>query len=115
MNEHDPLSSVLREWEAPEPSAAMDARVRAAYRAGYRPSPWRRFWSARVSVPVPVLAALLVIVTAFWLQFGSQPPLVQPATVAPPVEGYMTRIEASGFEPLPDGATRVIRARGGRQ
>jgi hypothetical protein len=115
MKEQDPLSSVLREWEAPEPSAAMDARVRAAYRAAHQPSPWRRFWSARVSVPVPVLAALLVIVTAFWLQFGTQPAVVQPARVAPPLEGYMTRIEASGFEPLPDGATRVIRARGVKQ
>lgn len=113
MKEQDPLSSALREWEAPEPSAAMDARVRAAYRAGQRPSPWRRFWTARVSVPVPVLAALLVIVAAFWLQSGSNPPVAQ--TGAPPFEGYMTRIEASGFVPLANGATRVIRAGGVKQ
>ena len=112
MKEHDSLSSVLGEWEAPEPSDAMDARVRAAYQARYRPSPWRRFWSARVSIPVPVLAALLVIVTAFWGQFRSQPPVVPPGTVAPPGEGYMTRIEAAGFRPLPDGATRVVRSGG---
>jgi hypothetical protein len=110
MNEHDSLSSVLREWAAPEASAVMDARVRATYRARYGASWWRRFLSARVSIPVPVLAALLVVVTAFWLQFRAQPP--RPGAVAPTGEGYMTRIEAAGFHPLPDGETRVIRSRG---
>jgi hypothetical protein len=113
MNKHDSLSSVLREWATPEPSGAMDARVRAAYKARYRASWWRRFLSARVSIPVPVLAALLVIVTAFWLQFRAQPP--RPGAVAPTGEGYMTRIEAAGFKPLPDGETRVIRSGGVKQ
>jgi hypothetical protein len=113
MKEHDPLSSVLREWEAPEPSAALDARVRAAYRALHRPSLWRRVWSARVSIPVPVLAALLLVVVitaAWWLPFRSRPPAVQPEPVAAPAGGYVTRIETAGFKPLPDGATRVIRS-----
>jgi hypothetical protein len=119
MKENDPLNSVLREWEAPRPPSAMDARVLAAYRAGhkpgYRPSPWWRFWSARVSIPVPVLAALLLILTAFWFQFRVQPPVVQPGRVAPPGEGYLTRMEAAGFQPLPDGETRVIRSGGVKQ
>jgi hypothetical protein len=101
MKENDPLNSVLREWDAPKPPPAMDARVLAAYRAGYRPghrpSPWWRFCPARVSIPVPVLAALVVILTAFWFQFRVQPPVVQPGRVAPPGEGYLTRMEAAGF------------------
>jgi hypothetical protein len=107
MTEHDPLDSLLREWEAPEPPSAMDARVLAAYRAVHRPPPWRRIWSARVTIPVPVLAALLPMVAAgVWLLYRSQPP----AAVAPPGGGYLTRLETAGFKPLPDGATRVIRA-----
>ncbi len=50
MKEHDPLNSVLREWEAPDPSSAVDARVRAAYRSAHRPSLWRRIWSAQVTI-----------------------------------------------------------------
>ena len=107
MKEHDPLNSVLREWEAPEPSSALDAQVRAAYRAVHRPSLWRRAWSVRVTIPVPVLAALLLMVAAgLWLQYRSRPP----AAVAPSGGGYLTRLETAGFQPLPDGATRVIRS-----
>ena len=110
MKEHDPLNSVLREWEAPEPSAAVDARVRAAYRAAHRPSLWWRIWSAQVTIPVPVLAAafLLLLAPVLWLQL--RPPAPQPAAVTPAGTGYMTRIETAGFRPLPDGATRVIRS-----
>jgi len=115
MKEEDPLHSVLREWEAPVPSSALDARVRAAYRAVHRPSRWRSIWSARVTIPVPVLAAaLLLIVAGLWLQFRSGPSALQPApppaTIAAPDWGYATRIETAGFKPLPDGATRVIRS-----
>ena len=115
MKENDPLNSVLCEWSAPEPSAALDARVRAAYRAQLRPSAWRRLWTARVSIPVPALALLLLIAMALWLQFRPHAVVVQPATITPPADGYMTRIETAGFKPLPDGATRVIRSQGGKQ
>jgi hypothetical protein len=111
MKEHDPLNSVLREWEAPEPSAAVDARVHAAYRAAHRPSLWRRIWSAQVTIPVPVLAAaLLLLAPVLWLQLRTQPPAPRPATATSTGAGYMTRIETTGFQPLRDGATRVIRS-----
>lgn len=119
MNEDDRLSSLLREWHAPEPSSAMDARVRAAYRGVHRPTRWRRFWSAQVSIPVPLLAVLLLIVAAigFQLRFRSPTaqPVAAPATAVPPRSGYVTRIETAGFQPLRDGATRVIRARESKQ
>lgn len=109
MNEKDPLRSLLHEWKAPEPSAALDARVRAAYSGGRRPTFWGRLWSFRISIPVPVLAAAVLLIAAgFWLERRSVPPQ-SPAPIAP-AGGYMTRLEAAGFQPLPDGEIRVIRS-----
>jgi hypothetical protein len=110
MNEKDPLRSVLHEWEAPEPSAALEARVRAAYRARRRPTFWERLWSFRVSIPAPVLAAaVLMIVAGLWIERRPVPPQ-RPAPAAPAAGGYMTRLEAAGFQPLPDGEIRIIRS-----
>ena len=109
--EDDSLKKVLDEWQAPEPGASLDGRMLAAYRAGYRRSPWRAFWGARVSVPAPALALVLILVLAVYLQFRSTP-----APVAPRVDrGYVTRLEATGFQPLPDGAARVVAVEGVRQ
>lgn len=119
MTEFDPLRPVLREWEAPEPPLGMDARVRAAYRTARPASSWRRIWSVRVSVPAPVLAALLLVIAALLLQFRSAPPAPRPAlrldstlVALPGGQGYVTRLDATGFQPLPDGAARVVRSEG---
>jgi hypothetical protein len=113
MNEKDPLRALLQEWEAPEPSAALDVRVRAAYRAGRRPTLWERLWSFRVSIPVPVLAAAVMILLGLWIDRRPVPP-PRPAPVPPGAGAYMTRLEAAGFQPLPDGEIRIIRS-GGKQ
>lgn len=111
MKEQDPLRAVLGEWEAPAPSAGLDARVRAAYREAVQPPWWKRIWTFRVSIPVPVLAAVLLLVAAgVWLERRAAPPV---RTAAP--TGYITRLESAGFRPLPDGEVRVIRREGVRQ
>jgi len=84
MNASDPLRDLLREWEAPEPSPELDARVRGRYRAARRK-------------PFPALAALLLILAALLLQFRSLPP-----------HRLVTRLDATGFQPLPNGAIRVV-------
>ena len=96
MKENDPLNSVLHEWEAPEHSPGMDARVRAAYQAAHRPSLWRRMWTFRVTIPVPVLAALLLIAAVAWLQFRPAPAAT--ITTPSPAGEYLTRIETAGFQ-----------------
>ena len=106
MKEQDPLNTLLREWKAPEAPPALDFRMRDAYRATVKATLWQRMWSFRVSIPVPVLAAALLLVMAgVWLTRSGSP--ARP-TAAPP--GYVTRLESAGFQPLPEGATRVIRA-----
>ena len=101
MSENDPLRVVLRGWAAPEPSAALDERVRAGFRAARAPSAWMRFWRARVSVPVPALAAVLLLVAVVWLVE------IRPAPPALRQPGLVTRLEATGFQPLPDGVALV--------
>jgi hypothetical protein len=102
MSEFDPLRTVLREWKAPEPSAVLDERVRAGFRVLRAPSPWARFWTARVSVPVPMLAAAMLLAAMVWLvEFRPTPP----APPRPP--GVVTRLEATGFQPVPDGVALV--------
>ena len=110
MMENDSLKNVLKEWRAPEPTSALDARLRAAYRDVYRPSPWKLFWMTRISVPAPALAVFAILVFALILQFRSAP-----APVAPRADrGYIPRMEATGFQPLPNGAARVVAGEGVR-
>jgi len=98
MKMDDPLDRLLEEWQARGPSAGMDARMLAAYRQAARPSPWRRMRGALARVP----AFAVVIAAAVAIGFRAGEPR------RPPIEGYVTRIEASGFQPLPNGAVRVV-------
>jgi hypothetical protein len=111
MMENDPLRSVLREWKAPEPPAEMDLSLRTAFRAKNQRSPWAEFWKWRISVPAPVLAALALAGLALFLQFRPAPAPVSPRGGG----GYVTRLDATGFQPLPNGAARVVPAGGIQQ
>lgn len=99
---------LLREWQAPEAPPAMDARIRAAWRTAYPAPPRWNFWSARVSVPVPALAAVMLVLLAFALQFRSEPPALSRTGG----RAYVTQVDAEGFQPLPNGAARVVRLEG---
>jgi len=103
--EEDKLRAVLREWEAPVPNPAMDARVRAAWRAAH-PRGWKRIWTARVSVPVPVLAALLLIAAFLLVKLST----ARRSTAETPSGhgAYVTELNATGFQPVPNGEARVI-------
>ncbi len=117
MND-DELRKTLNEWKAPEPGASVDKRVLAAYRENYaRPALWRRILLARISVPVPVAAALVLLI-AVWFALGPRgnvapappaPVAVQPAPTptGEPVVAQRLRIE--NFRPVARPELRVIR------
>ncbi|HJZ95190.1 MAG TPA: hypothetical protein VKE70_01710 [Candidatus Solibacter sp.] len=103
MKDHEQLHDVLREWKAPEPTAAMDAKVLEAFHAA-RPPLWKSLWTWRISVPAPALAALVLLWIVWFVEFRPAP-----APVSPRVDtGYVTRLDVNGFQPLPNGAARVV-------
>jgi hypothetical protein len=109
MKEPDSLDSLLREWKAPEPSTELDQSIMAAYRTAVRKPRhafWQRFWTKRISVPAPALVAVAVLIFAIliWLR----PSAVGPAS--PGKSDVLTRLDVSGFQPLPNGEARVIPA-----
>jgi hypothetical protein len=107
MMEDDSLRNLLREWKAPEAPPTIDAEMRSAYRAAYPPPPRWNFWSARISLPAPMFAVLMLVMLALVLQFRSEPPAVTRGGHV-----YVTHVDAEGFQPLPNGAARVVRLEG---
>jgi hypothetical protein len=108
MTGPDPLDALLREWKSPEPGAELDEQVVTAYRAAVPSAPlrapaWRRFWGARISVPAPLLlAAMAALVLFFWYRSTSVP------SPPPHAAGVVTRLNATGFEPLPNGEAHIV-------
>jgi len=98
MIDEDPLRPLLREWQAPEPADAMDRRIRAAWRVAQAQRRRPRGLGYMLTTAALVAAALLIVLR----------PLPR---VVPPQSGYVTRLGAAGFQPLPDGATRVVPVR----
>jgi hypothetical protein len=111
MREPDSLDALLREWKMPEPNEELDRRVLAAYRSEQHSGPlpsrfWRRFWAARVSVPAPALAAAVLAVFALvlWLRPSAA------RAPSPQAPGAVTRLNITGFQPLPNGDARIVPA-----
>jgi hypothetical protein len=102
--------SMLDEWRAPDTPATLDARVMASYRKRVALPWWRRMLAAKVEIPVPVLAAgALVLASALWLMRPGVPPAGRAAPVIVEPAVVVTTINADGFQPLPNGAVRLVR------
>jgi hypothetical protein len=85
FSEDAELSTLLRAWDAPEPSARSRERLLSEFRAGVVRAPfWRRALSAEVRVPLPVAAcaALALLASLFMLAARTQTPAQTAATTA---------------------------------
>ncbi|MFL6283582.1 MAG: hypothetical protein ACJ74Q_10630 [Pyrinomonadaceae bacterium] len=85
FSEDAELSTLLRAWDAPEPSARSRERLLAEFRAGGVRAPfWRRALSAELRVPLPVAAcaALALLASLFTLAARTQVPAQSAATMS---------------------------------
>jgi len=113
------LREVLRKWEAPVVPDGMDERVLAAYRrqVGTAERWWRRLLTSSIRVPVPValvVALLLIVTAALALRPASPPPtaggpdtpgLVRAAQRAAPVEPGAS---LAGFQAVTEITATVV-------
>jgi hypothetical protein len=87
FSEDAELSSLLRTWETPDPSACSRERLLAEFRAGGVRAPfWRRALSAELRVPLPVaacaaLALLASLIALIALVARTQVPAQSAATM----------------------------------
>jgi hypothetical protein len=83
FSEDAELSTLLRAWDAPEPSARSREHLLSEFRAGVVRAPfWRRALSAELRVPLPVAAcaALALLASLFTLAARTQTPAQTAAT-----------------------------------
>jgi hypothetical protein len=93
LNDNE-LRELLRRWEAPPAPAHVTSKIFGAR------LPWYRWLlSGSIRVPVPAVAALLVVLglIASMTQSASQPPAV-------------SELRVSDFQPVPELKLRVIRS-----
>jgi hypothetical protein len=85
FSEDAELSTLLRAWDAPEPSVRSRQQLLTEFRArGVRAPLWRRALSAELRVPLPVAAcaALALLASLFALVARTQTPAQAAATTA---------------------------------
>lgn len=102
------LRALLHEWEAPSVSRGAEARLLAAFRdeAQRRPSLWRRLLAARVSVPIPLAACVLIALTVLASALAAREPrLVLAAPNTPTPVTTLRIVETPGPERV---VTRVV-------
>jgi hypothetical protein len=96
------LNGLLQRWKTPAPPASLDGRVLASFRRQARRSAsWRwLFW-------LPVAAAFLV--AAIWIPRLQHPSrnLELHSVWDAAGASYVTQVDASGFQPAPEGAIAI--------
>jgi hypothetical protein len=102
------LRALLREWEAPSVSRGAEARLLAAFRdeAQRRPSLWQSLLAARVSVPIPLAACVVVALMLLASALATREPRILLAAPNMPAPIQTLRIvETPGPERV---VTRVV-------
>lgn len=110
FSEDAELSTLLRAWETPDPSARSRERLLAEFRAGGVRAPfWRRALSAELRVPLPVAAcaALALLASLLALVARTQVP-AQSATKSTAVDVRTADAPAVKIVELPVERERVV-------
>jgi hypothetical protein len=110
FSEDAELSTLLRAWDAPEPSTRSRERLLSEFRAGGVRAPfWRRALSAELRVPLPVAAcaALALLALLFALAARTQIP-VQSAIKSTAVDVRTSDAPAVKIVELPVERERVV-------
>jgi hypothetical protein len=96
------LKHLLRKWEAPKAPSSLRSPLRRP-----RQSPWRWLWSGRIHIPVPVGAAIGVIVAVLWLQSDKAPGIDTPA-MKRAVDNIDNRVTRPVEQPIPAGPAPAV-------
>ena len=110
FSEDAELSTLLRAWDAPGPSARSREHLLAEFRASVVRAPlWRRAFSAELRVPMPVApcAALALLASLFALAARTQAP-AQSAIKSTAVDVRTTDAPAVKIVELPVERERVV-------
>jgi hypothetical protein len=91
------LRNVLREWKVEDAPSSLDKRVLGARRPW-----WKALLGGSVRVPVPVLAALAVLVAAM----GAA---LMRARAVPATPAASSAINLADFRPVEDVQVRIMR------
>jgi hypothetical protein len=114
----DELARLLRCWGPPAVPESLDERVLSAYRRHTGPL-WRRLLSVELRVPLPVAAALLLMLLASVVLALRRP--ATGGTAAQPAAGevvqsarraeapLVTRTSLAGFRPVEEIEVSVVR------
>jgi hypothetical protein len=79
------LKAMLQEWQVPGPPASLEQRVLRACRPGYRPPyriDWRSLFTGYIRVPVFLVYALAVLLTATIWRVSAYVPATRPCVAA---------------------------------
>lgn len=104
------LSTLLRAWDAPEPSARSRERLLAEFRTSFVRAPlWRRALSAELRVPLPVAAcAALVLLASLFALYSRTPSPMQTATKSNAADVRTNAEPAVKIVELPVERERVV-------
>ena len=110
------LDELLAQWKdepmPPEAAATIEARAGQLMQAGLHAELNRawysRIWSGSIAVPVPLAAAMLIVVIASFVWAVSRPGA--PASGPQPAAPSQTEVTLADFAPAQQSGPRIIRS-----
>ena len=110
-DESDPeLTAWLRLWQAPGMPVGLQERLTTSYRAEVGPRSWRRVLAARITLPLPLAALVILLAMGIGILAGKQLPAIGGTDAGRPAvagEGGLANLR-----PLPEVRVTVLKTGG---